>query len=128
MPTQQELQIALLQEATNDIRALFERCIAAGHQPPVIFVADLGDPIGADFAQHFVNEDIRESAKAVRDGGVRADAIGTMLHPMSFDAADAALSRMNETGASLKTVSEDGSIVVVVVAFGGVTPYKIAAE
>jgi hypothetical protein len=129
MPTAEQLQQELLKQAIPDIQAVAKKWTAAELELPVVFLVDCRDQYGRGFVEAYIPPEEEYKQKAIRDGGMRADTIATVIKAMPIEWADKILSKMATVpGQSLRQVAAPNQIIVMVVAFGMVKPYHVKAE
>jgi len=128
MPTAEQLQQELLEQALADIQAVVKKWTDQNVERPVVFLVDCNDKWGKRFVNAYIPPEETYQQKAVRDGGMRADAVATVIKAMPVEWADKALSNFGPKGQTLRSVVEPKYIIVMVIAFGLITPYHVKAE
>lgn len=126
MATPEDLQIQLLKEALNDIRAVVKDWDTSNVERPAVFLVDAKDRFGKGFVEAYVSQEDRYKADAIQHGGVRADAVSTVIKAMPIEWADQALSKMGPPGQTLRVAASPNHIPVVVVAFGLIKAYQVS--
>jgi hypothetical protein len=125
MPTASEVHLALLKLATNDIRERYRFWEESETTIPVVLVIDWADSLGRKFAEALADPEQLANMKAERDGGIRADVVGTMLEVMSAQDADRLFASVGIT-VDHAAQHNPGHVIAVVVAAGDVAAYQVA--